>query len=1354
FASFKVTRSRRAVSSAKSNRLSALERLKQARSGDSKSRLEIKEEQNVYDIVDEDEYCDIVRKRQEDDWIVDDEGIEAYVEDGREIFDDDYVENRTSNRGTKRKPISRAVNDEEYKPKKSIKSFFVNHQRKEEKKNVNLEEDSFLNTLIQEIETKNKVKNDDYHVQVKPMKLLKRKLPVSNPFEKQNTENVKTPSPVKKLIKQEKLDIDLDKLLDIGPVDEIKNDVKLENEADVSQNDSWLAKNESFVESDKVNYVVPPSNELLTYLDFASEGSEKFLKMYWFDAYDGWAPGVVYLFGKVYVQNIKKYVSCCCVVKNIERRLYVLPRKNFTIGDVLKEFSEIVSQKYKIQNIRSKKSKKLYAFDKCDIPAESDYLEVLIPPSNASIPSNLEGKTFSCVFGTNQSYLERLLLDLKLKGPSWIKIKNPTFESVPMSWCKIEFSVKDFSKSISLCDDQSIPPLTLLSLKLKTYNNPQTNQKEIIAISCLCNNEFNLESGSASKYDDHFCVIGKPSSTSGIIFPLNFTTSQISKMYKKTKLFVMSTERELLNFFMARFYQIDPDIIVGHDVQHFDLDLLLSRLTHFKYGAWSKLGRLKRQVLPHKNKDRIPITGGRLVCDIKSSSKELIRLKDYELTELVAEILRKNRFDIEQRILPSFYSSKEKLLRFVNFLMTDNEYILSILQELNILPLVLQITKIAGNIMSRTLLGGRSERNEFLLLHAFHEKNYIVPDKSFSKNSPDIEETDVIESSIVEGKINENKNSASSRRKPAYTGGLVLEPKVGFYDQFILLMDFNSLYPSIIQEFNICFTTVSRNTTAGTLDEEIIPEVPSSDLEEGILAIEIRKLVQSRREVKKLLLQSDLNSELKLRYDVKQKALKLTANSMYGCLGFKYSRFYAKPLASLITYKGREILMHAKTVVEAMGYDVIYGDTDSLMINTNSEDFDKCQQIGTRIQAEINGLYKLLEIEIDGVFRRMLLLKKKKYAALTVKGNCGKEIKYVKEIKGLDIVRRDWSILAKKAGEQILDNILSLDNNSNEIIEKIHSYLRQLGELIVENKIILEDFIISKQLTKNPEDYADKKGLSHVAVALVCNAAGKMEKKFRAGDTVPYIVCLKEKDEENFNSLPSTQRVFHPEQIREDQNLKVDTKYYLSQQVYPVVCRLCDPFESTDRHLIAEFLGVEDCVENNKRNDHVEIDALVDSGKSRYDTCRSMVFKCPNGNCQQTFEVRNLLEDDLSSGSVSFVLAKCRHCEYDFKTATIAFSNQLCQFLRNFINEYYRGWMTCEDPVCGYKTRNFTGPRTRKGPICPECHDGILLLDMTDLQVYLQIMFFNHIFDYNELINDLKSKKPSGTNCKLIFLCP
>ncbi|KAG7275055.1 LOW QUALITY PROTEIN: hypothetical protein CRUP_001775 [Coryphaenoides rupestris] len=359
-------------------------------------------------------------------------------------------------------------------------------------------------------------------------------------------------------------------------------------------------------------------------------------------------------------------------------------------------------------------------------------------------------------------------------------------------------------------------------------------------------------------------VVSRPTDC---IFPYDFKEA-VRK--KNGKVEIAATERTLLGFFLAKMHKVDADVLVGHDIFGFDLEVLLQRINYCKVPHWSKIGRLRRANMPklggRGSFAEKSATCGRLVCDVEISAKELIRCKSYHLTELAAQLT-----------------------------WMDAKLILQLMCELNVLPLALQITNIAGNVMSRTLMGGRSERNEFLLLHAFHDKNYIVPDKpSFRK----------LQQAAVEGEEDVDAGTKGKRRKKAaYAGGLVLDPKIGFYDKFVLLLDFNSLYPSIIQEFNICFTTVQREAHVqrkkGEDDEsEEIPEIPDPDLDMGILPKEIRKL-----------------------YDIRQKALKLTANSMYGCLGFSYSRFYAKPLAALVTHKGRELLL-ASTSVTILVVDV------------------------------------------------------------------------------------------------------------------------------------------------------------------------------------------------------------------------------------------------------------------------------------------------------------------------------------------------------------------------------------------------------------------------------------------------
>lgn len=158
--------------------------------------------------------------------------------------------------------------------------------------------------------------------------------------------------------------------------------------------------------------------------------------------------------------------------------------------------------------------------------------------------------------------------------------------------------------------------------------------------------------------------------------------------------------------------------------------------------------------------------------------------------------------------------------------------------------------------------------------------------------------------------------------------------------------------------------------------------------------------MESRREVKKLMNNPDISSDLRMQYNIRQMALKLTANSMYGCLGFSHSRFYAKNLAALVTYKGREILTNTNDLVQKMNYDVIYGDTDSIMINTNCLEYDEVMKIGIKIKQEINKLYKQVELDIDGVFKYLLLLKKKKYAAVTLSKDRNGELQTHQEHKG------------------------------------------------------------------------------------------------------------------------------------------------------------------------------------------------------------------------------------------------------------------------------------------------------------------------------------------------------------------
>lgn len=751
-------------------------------------------------------------------------------------------------------------------------------------------------------------------------------------------------------------------------------------------------------------------------------------------------------------------------------------------------------------------------------------------------------ETIAYVFGTNTSALETFLLERKIKGPCWLKLNNFTVNTVSSSWCKLEVTCPD-PLAIEVSEDKTPPiPLTFMTLNIRTALNTNTLRNEIVMIGCLVNNKFVLDKPPQKElFQRHFCAFTRPTTQT---WPTDIAAKLAA--YTSTEAKKMESERALLSWFLATYQKIDADLIVTHDANDCQLEALCDRLTALKIPLWSRIGRLKMSNLT-KNKLKDYFTG-RMICDIKLSSEELIKSKSYDLDTLCKNVLKIDegvRYDVSNDDLCMMYDSGEDVMKLMSLTMQDCLFTTRLMCELNVLPLALQITNVCGNLMGRTLQGGRSERNEYYLLHAFHEKNFIVPDKKSREYGGGNKEID---------------DTAAPRKKAAYAGGLVLDPIKGFYDSYILLMDFNSLYPSIIQEYNICFTTVIEPA------EGDIAAVPEPGVEQGILPRQIRRLVESRREVKKLMANPDLENDLKMQYNIRQLALKLTANSMYGCLGFSFSRFYAQHLAALVTFKGREILMHTKSLVQKLNFEVVYGDTDSIMINTNVQDLEQVYRFGASIKQAVNKIYKQIELEIDGVFKRLLLLKKKKYAALIIEKNKKGEVSERTELKGLDIVRRDWSGIAVIAGNLVVNEILS-DNSMESKIEKIRTDLEKIGKNLRDGVINYRLLSIKKLLTKQPSQYTNIASLAHVAVALRMNQT--KNRRFKKGDVIDYVIC----DDNTTNA--AMKRAYHIDEINGNPDLKIDVEYYLAHQVHAVVARLLEVIPEIDSQEIATALGLD-----------------------------------------------------------------------------------------------------------------------------------------------------------------------------------
>ena len=393
-------------------------------------------------------------------------------------------------------------------------------------------------------------------------------------------------------------------------------------------------------------------------------------------------------------------------------------------------------------------------------------------------------------------------------GPCWLRIDDAEFGVLKnASHCKLEVQVSKPNLITSLSETESgdSPPLTLMSVALRTIFNVKENKQEVLAISARIYQSISLtDTTPPEKLPCRSFTIIRPT---GINFPIGFEGE--AKKRAKGLLKMVKSEQEILSFFLAQLNLVDPDVLIGHQLEGVDFSILLSRLQAKKTPQWSRIGRMKRTQWPSSMGKmggnffaERTLLSGRLLCDLANDSGKTTMTKctSWSLTEMCSLYLAgTSRREIDnEAALKTWATTKDGLMDYVSHCEADTYYIAALALKVQMLPLTKVLTNLAGNSWARTLTGTRAERNEYILLHEFHRNKYICPDKAVFKGKQQIEEENL------------DEESGDVKKKDKYKGGLVFEPEKGLYDKFVLVMDFNSLYPSIIQEFNICFTTVDR----------------------------------------------------------------------------------------------------------------------------------------------------------------------------------------------------------------------------------------------------------------------------------------------------------------------------------------------------------------------------------------------------------------------------------------------------------------------------------------------------------------------------------------------------------------
>jgi len=282
-------------------------------------------------------------------------------------------------------------------------------------------------------------------------------------------------------------------------------------------------------------------------------------------------------------------------------------------------------------------------------------------------------------------------------------------------------------------------------------------------------------------------------------------------------------------------------------------------------------------------------------------------------------------------------------------------------------------------------------------------------------------------------------NLKTSGAEQDYDGATVIDPTRGYYDVPIATLDFASLYPSIIQAHNLCYTTLLTKEAVKTLElvegEDYIV-TPTKEMfctaarRKGLLSQILEELLTARKQAKRELAQ-ETDPFKKAVLNGRQLALKVSANSVYGLTGAAVGKMPCLQIASSTTAYGRKMIEKTKAEVEeqytiANGYShdakVIYGDTDSVMVKFGVENLADAMKLGEEAAQFVSKKFeKPIKLEFEKVYYPYLLINKKRYAGLYWTN----PDKYDKmDTKGIETVRRDNCRLVQNVIETVLRMIL------------------------------------------------------------------------------------------------------------------------------------------------------------------------------------------------------------------------------------------------------------------------------------------------------------------------------------------
>ncbi|KAF9649950.1 hypothetical protein BDM02DRAFT_3227677 [Thelephora ganbajun] len=726
-------------------------------------------------------------------------------------------------------------------------------------------------------------------------------------------------------------------------------------------------------------------------------------------------------------------------------------------------------------------------------------------------------------FESNIVYTLRFMIDTKVVGMNWIEVPagNYTLIHTKRSKCQIEIFIR-WDKFISHPPEgewSKIAPLRILSFDIECAGRkgifPEANQDPVIQIANMVTRQ-----GESKPFVRNIFTLNTCSNIAG---------SQVITFEEESKL--------LLEW--SKFLQkVDPDMIIGYNISNFDLPYLMERAKHLKLADFPYLGRLNTKTQTkdthfsskaygQRDSKETPMEG-RLQLDLLHFMQREYKLRSYTLNSVCAQFLGEQKEEVHHSIITELQNgTPESRRRLAVYCLKDAYLPQRLMDKLMCFINYTEMARVTGVPFNYLLARGQSIKVLSQLYRKANEENYLIP------------------------------NLGGGGSDEQYEGATVIEPKKGFYDVPIATLDFSSLYPSIMMAHNLCYTTLLDKNTVdrlGLVKDVDYTQTPNNDLfvkpskRRGLLPTILNDLISARKRAK-----TDLKKETdpfkRAVLDGRQLALKISANSVYGFTGATIGKLPCLAISSSVTAYGRTMIERTKQEVEAYytiengqehNADVIYGDTDSVMVKFGPKDLETVMRLGSEAADFVSTKFERpIKLEFEKVYFPYLLINKKRYAGLY----WTRPEKYDKmDSKGIETVRRDNCRLVSTVIETCLHKML-IDRN----VDEAQAYTKQVISELLQNKVDMSQLVITKALAKT--DYAGKQAHVELATRMKQRDAGSAP---ALGDRVAYVII------KGYKGSAAYEKSEDPLYVLEN-NIPIDTKYYLDNQLAKPLMRIFEP---------------------------------------------------------------------------------------------------------------------------------------------------------------------------------------------------